>query len=76
MTSRRGPGAWLSRAARLLRHTHLRRQGVAQAIDFVFQLTEKGQTALVRPRDFADDPAVCNAQIFLPPFGRAEIAAR
>ena len=64
------------RAAHLLPHTHLRRQGVAQAVDFVFQLAEKGQTALVRPCDFADDPAVCNAQIFLRPFGNAEIAAR
>ena len=63
------------RAARLLRQTHLRRQGVTQAVDFVFKLTEKSQTALLRPRDFADHPAVCNAQIFLPPFGRAEITA-
>ena len=47
-------------AGRLLRYTHLRRQGVAQAVDFVFQLAEKRQTALVRPRDFADDPAVRN----------------
>ena len=64
------------RAAHLLGQTHLRRQGVAQAIDFVFQLAEKGHTALLRGRDFADDPAVGDAQIFLAPFDSAEIAAR
>ena len=65
-----------ARTVRSLRHMHLRRQSVAQAVDLVFQLAEKSQTALVRPGDFADDPAVHDGQIFLPPFGRAEIAAR
>src|SRR5678815_1811914 len=67
-------GRW--RNALLLRHPHLSRKVVAQAVDLVSQLAEKRQMTFFGRCNFADDFAVRNRDLLFLPLYRPEVRRR